>query len=223
MERIRFIATFKNLKKFKALLNTLKELLLDLTIVIDIEKMSIIGISEDKKVMVDVFFPKDVFSKYECHTEKIMVCIDSKKFYKSIQKIANKSVMSLFIDETDYNEGIVSYIGLVYNNKNITKIKLQEIETEMIMKNSIYEVEVIMKSLKFHNCVFSITESDETKIFIDDKEICFKTIGEFSKNVIIEEIEHLSSTCKGVIRSTFNSSNLKIVIKATQIDRKSVV
>ena len=91
-----FIAETTEVKTIKTLFGTLKNLLIDLNIVITKNKISIVGFSNSNDVLVDVVMNAIDFDNYNCIPEKIMICINAQNLYKIISTASNNSTLSLF-------------------------------------------------------------------------------------------------------------------------------
>ena len=120
------------------LFSALKDLVPDVTMIIDKNGMKIINFDKNHTTLVAV---KIKFEKHECNPDKIVVCANSLHLFKLISNTSNDDLFSMFIDKNDYHDGSVSHLGLQYDNGKISqcnnyKLRLFEPEDSVVSNKS---------------------------------------------------------------------------------------
>lgn len=94
----------------------LKEIVTDLNIVIDKDKLKITNYDRTHTALVDVCLK---FDTHICRPSKIMICANSLKLSKLISLATNQDVLRLHIPVSEYMDGNVSNLGIQYENASI--------------------------------------------------------------------------------------------------------
>ena len=58
----------------------------------------------------------DKFELYECDYDKIIIGVNMFHLFKLINSIDNDDTLTIYIEKDDFNDGIVSYLGLKFEN-----------------------------------------------------------------------------------------------------------
>ena len=114
------------------LFSALKDLVPDITMIVDKNGLKIINFDKNHTTLVAV---KVLFDKHICVPDKIVVCANSLHLFKLISNTSNDDLFSMYIDKEDYHDGSVSHLGLQYDNDKINqcnnyKLRLYEPEDD---------------------------------------------------------------------------------------------
>ena len=99
------------------LYSALKDLVPDVTMIIDKNGMKIINFDKNHTTLVAV---KMKFEKHECTPDKIVICANSLHLFKLISNTSNDDLFSMYIDKEDYHDGSESI--WVYNTTTVRLI-----------------------------------------------------------------------------------------------------
>jgi proliferating cell nuclear antigen len=170
------------------LYSALKDLVPDVTMIIDKEGMKIINFDKNHTTLVAV---KMKFEKHECIPDKIVICANSLHLFKLISNTSNDDLFSMYIDKDDYNEGSISHLGLQYDNGKINqcnnyKLRLFEPEEdELEVPEVSYSAIIHMPSAGFQKIIRDLTGlSDRIKIESVGDDLIFSCEGHFAKSRI---------------------------------------
>ena len=59
------------------------------------------------------------FEQYLCKPEKIVICANALHLFKVISTMSNDDTLTMYIEIIDYHDGIVTHLGLQYDNGGI--------------------------------------------------------------------------------------------------------
>ena len=170
------------------LYSALKDLVPDVTMIIDKDGMKIINFDKSHTTLVAV---RMKFEKHECTPDKIVICANSLHLFKLISNTSNDDLFSMYIDREDYNEGSVSYLGLQYDNGKIQqcnnyKLRLFEPEEdELEVPEVTYSAIIHMPSTGFQKIIRDLTGlSDRIKIESVGDDLIFSCEGQFARSKI---------------------------------------
>ena len=127
-----FSAILINSKNFKILCSVLKDLSIDITMIITND--SIVISSIDKNILISIKLPSTSFSYFHNLQQRIKININTINLYKIISRI-QKNQIELFIEE----EHFINYIA------NILSIKIDNIIIELSLLENEKEELNIMK------------------------------------------------------------------------------
>jgi proliferating cell nuclear antigen len=170
------------------LYSALKDLVPDVTMIIDKEGMKIINFDRNHTTLVAV---RMKFEKHECVPDKIVICANSLHLFKLISNTSNDDLFSMYIERDDYREGSVSHLGLQYDNGKINqcnnyKLRLFEPEEdELEVPEVSYSAIIHMPSVGFQKIIRDLTGlSDRIKIESVGDDLIFSCEGQFAKSRI---------------------------------------
>lgn len=170
------------------LYSALKDLVPDVTMIIDKEGMKIINFDRNHTTLVAV---RMKFEKHECVPDKIVICANSLHLFKLISNTSNDDLFSMYIDKEDYRDGSVSHLGLQYDNGKINqcnnyKLRLFEPEEdELEVPEVSYSAIIHMPSVGFQKIIRDLTGlSDRIKIESVGDDLIFSCEGQFAKSRI---------------------------------------
>lgn len=170
------------------LYSALKDLVPDVTMIIDKDGMKIINFDRNHTTLVAV---RMKFEKHECVPDKIVICANSLHLFKLISNTSNDDLFSMYIDKEDYRDGSVSHLGLQYDNGKINqcnnyKLRLFEPEEdELEVPEVSYSAIIHMPSVGFQKIIRDLTGlSDRIKIESVGDDLIFSCEGQFAKSRI---------------------------------------
>ena len=112
---------------FRTLMTALKDILLETNITFTPEGIKIINMDKSHTILVHLALNASNFEKYECSLPKIVIGVNMFHLFKLINTIDNDDTLMLYIDKTDYTDGIVQFLGLKFENGDIKQQKIQKL------------------------------------------------------------------------------------------------
>jgi len=215
---------------FRTLMIALKDILLESNITFTSEGIKLINMDKTHTILVHMFLDAVNFEHFYCKYPKIVIGVNMFHLFKLINTIDNNDVLTIFIEEDDYSEGIVTNLCLKFENGDINQCKIQKlklIEPE--------EIELDVPDVKFSS-IINLPSSDFQKIIRDlsnlsdrleiksvSNELIFKCKGSFAEAEIrraeqkgIMEFVEKPDDIK-VIQGEFSLKNLSYFIKCTNL------
>ena len=215
---------------FRTLMTALKDILLETNITFDKTGIRIINMDKSHTILAHLFLNAENFEFYECKKDKIIIGVNMFHLFKLINTIDNDDTLTIYIENADYVDGIVSHLALKFENGDIKQCKTQKLRL----------IEPEMEELQYPNVKFSsiinLPSSDFQKIIrdlscISDKieiksignELIFKCSGQFASAEIhrTESDGNMSFILKQdstkIIQGEFSLKNLGYFIKCTNL------
>ena len=112
---------------FRTLMTALKDILLETNITFEPDGMRIINMDKSHTILVHLFLAAKNFEFYECKKDKIIIGVNMFHLFKLINTIENEETLTIYIENSDYVDGIVSYLTLKYENGEIKQCKTQKL------------------------------------------------------------------------------------------------
>jgi len=122
------------IQPIRNMITAIKDILTDATITFTKDGMKIINFDKTHTILVNVTLNSYKFEQYDCEPEKIIVCANTLHLFKVISTMSNDDTLSMYIDKADYHDGVVSHLGLQYDNGDIKQCysqKLRLIDPDM--------------------------------------------------------------------------------------------
>ena len=152
-----FSAIVKNSKNFKILCSVLKDLSIDIIMIIT---DSIIISSIDKTILLSICLPLSSFSYFNNLQQRIQININTINLYKIISRI-QKNQIELFIEEDHFINSIANILSIKIDNIIIElsllenekeELNIMKIDYELIFTNKyiIYRFIYIKHSFKIY-------------------------------------------------------------------------
>ena len=219
---------------FRTLMAALKDILLETNIIFTKQGIKIINMDKSHTILVHLSLEAHNFELYESKMDKIIIGVNMFHLFKLINSIDNDDTLTIYIEETDYTDGIVQYLGLKFENGSIKQHKIQKLR--LIEPDS---DELAVPDVKFSS-VLNLPSADFQKIIrdlsaISDKieikyiatqdgvELIFKCTGGFAQaeirrtesdgNMQFIKKQELSK----IIQGEFSLKNLSYFIKCTNL------
>ena len=219
---------------FRTLMTALKDILLETNIIFSKEGIKIINMDKSHTILAHLFLNAENFEVYDCNMEKIIIGVNMFHLFKLINTIDNNDTLTIYIEENDYTDGIVQFLGLKFENGDIKQHKIQKLR---LIEPDTEELNV--PDVKFSS-VLNLPSADFQKIIrdlscISDKieiksiatnegvELIFKCVGAFATAEIRRteadgsmEFIHKQEVSK-IIQGEFSLKNLGYFIKCTNL------
>jgi len=214
----------------RTLMSALKDLLFETNITFQKDGIRIINMDKSHTMLAHLFLEASKFELYECHKDKIIIGVNMFHLFKLISSIDNDDMLTMYIENKDYNDGIVSYLGLKFENGDIKQCKTQKLRLIEPDPDELVEPEVTFSS------VINLPSADFQKIIRDlscisekleiksvGNELIFRCSGQFATAEVrrVEsdgsmEFIHKQDASK-VIQGEFSLKNLGYFIKCTNL------
>jgi len=215
---------------FRTLMTALKDILLETNICFQPDGIRIINMDKSHTILAHLFLDAHNFEFYECKKEKIIIGVNMFHLFKLINSIDNDDTLTIYIENADYVDGIVSHLALKFENGEIKQCKTQKLR---LIEPELDELEY--PDVKFSS-VINLPSADFQKIirdlsYISEKleiksvgnELIFKCSGQFATAEVrrVESDESMKfiqkqSTSK-IIQGEFSLKNLSYFIKCTNL------
>ncbi len=212
---------------FKVLITALKDILLETNITFEKSGMKIVNMDKSHTILVHLNLLAENFEFFNCNKDKIIIGVNMNHLFKLINTIDNDETLSIYIDNDDYNEGIVENLTLKFENKNkeqckIQKLKLIEPDAEDLSIPDVKFSSVInLPSCDFQKIIRDLNNISEIlEIKSIDNQLIFKCNGSFATAEIIKsESQDMGMIQKSnkVIQGFYSLKNLNYFIKCTNL------
>ena len=215
---------------FRTLMTALKDILLETNITFEQDGMRIINIDKSHTILVHLFLPAENFEFYECKKDKIIIGVNMFHLYKLINTIENEETLNIYIENTDYVDGIVSYLSLKYENGEIKQCKTQKLRLiepdpeELQYPDVKFSSIINLPSVDFQKIIRDLScISDKLEIKSVGNELIFKCSGQFASAEIhrTESDGSMGFITKQdiskIIQGEFSLKNLGYFIKCTNL------
>ena len=218
----------------RTLMTALKDILLETNIMFTPEGIKIINMDKSHTILAHLSLHADRFEFYECKKDKVVIGVNMLHLYKLINTIDTDDTLTIYIDEADYTDGVVQYLGLKFENCDIKQQKVQKLR---LIEPEVDELAV--PDVKFSS-VLNLPAADFQKIIrdlscISDKieirsiatpdgaELIFKCRGAFAEAEIRRaesdgSMEYVQKQEQHkIIQGEFSLKNLGYFIKCTNL------
>ena len=219
---------------FRTLITALKDILLETYISFTPDGLKIINMDKSHTILAHLSLNAKNFEHYECSQPKIVIGVNMFHLFKLINTIDNDDTLTIYIEEDDYTDGIVQYLGLKFENGDIKQQKIQKLR---LIEPETDELEV--PDVNFSS-VLNLPSSDFQKIIrdlscISDKieiksvatsegaELIFKCSGGFAQAEVRRaesdgSMEYIIKQDNSkIIQGEFSLKNLSYFIKCTNL------
>tara|TARA_B100000902_G_C27278423_1_gene900206 strand:+ start:472 stop:1290 length:819 start_codon:yes stop_codon:yes gene_type:complete len=215
----------------RTLMTALKDILLETNITFKPDGMRIINMDKSHTILAYLYLRAEQFELFECKKEKIIIGVNMFHLFKLINTIDNDDTLSLYIEETDYIDGVVQNLGLRFENGDIKQCKTQKLrliepETEELEIPDVKFSSILnLPSADFQKIIRDLTcISDKLEIKSVGNELIFKCTGQFASAEIrrtesdgnMEFIKKNDDSGK-IIQGEFSLKNLNYFIKCTNL------
>jgi proliferating cell nuclear antigen len=218
------------IQPIRNMITAIKDILTDATITFTKEGMKIINFDKTHTILVDIMLEAKNFELYKCIPEKIIVCANTLHLFKVISTMSNDDTLSMYIENTDYHDGIVSHLGLQYDNGEIKqcysqKLRLIEPDTdELVVPNVEYSTVINLPTADFQKIIRDMNGiSDRIEIRSVGNDLIFSCEGNFASSRIYRSesdgnMEFIQKPGADVIiQGEFSLKSLSHFIKCTPL------
>lgn len=219
---------------FKTLITALKDILLETNIVFQQDGIKIINMDKTHSILAHLHLEADKFEEYYCKFPKVIIGVNMQQLFKLINSIDTNDTLTIYIDNEHYEDGIVKYLGLKFENGNIRQCKTQLLkvidhdpeENNIMQQSYSYSTIINMPSSDFQKIVRDMSSlSNKIEIKCVEDEIIFSLDGPFAKVIIQrkegEEDNNIKfpkkSSDHSIVHGEFNLKFLSYFIKCTSL------
>jgi proliferating cell nuclear antigen len=215
---------------FRTLMTALKDILLETNITFEPDGIRIINMDKSHTILAHLHLAAQNFEFYECKKEKIIIGVNMFHLFKLINSIDNDDTLTIYIENNDYADGIVSHLALRFENGNIKQCKTQKLkliepeQDELEVPDVKFSSIINLPSADFQKIIRDLScISDKLEIKSVGNELIFKCQGQFASAEIhrAEADESMKFILKQdsskVIQGEFSLKNLGYFIKCTNL------
>jgi proliferating cell nuclear antigen len=218
------------IQPIRNMITAIKDILTDATITFTKDGMKIINFDKTHTILVNVILNAHKFEQYDCKPDKIIVCANTLHLFKVISTMSNDDTLSMYIDKADYHDGIVSHLGLQYDNGDIKqcysqKLRLIEPDTEeLVVPDVEYSTIINLPTTDFQKIIRDLNGiSDRIEIKSVGNDLIFSCEGNFASSKIYRSesdgnMEFIQkSDASVIIQGEFSLKSLSHFIKCTPL------
>jgi len=215
---------------FRTLITALKDILIETNISFQPDGIRIINMDKSHTILVHLYLEAQNFELFECKKEKIVIGVNMFHLFQLINSIDNEDTLTIYIENSDYKDGVVTHLALKFENGGIKQYKTQKLrliepDTEELQYPEVKFSSIInLPSSDFQKIIRNLTViSDKLEIKSVGSELIFKCAGQFASAEIhrAEADGSMSYTLKQdsskVIQGEFSLKNLGYFIKCTNL------
>lgn len=214
---------------FRTLMTALKDILLETNITFQADGMRIINMDKSHTILVHLFLRASNFEVYECLHDKIVIGVNMFHLFKLISSIDNDDTLTIYIEQSDYNNGIVNNLGLKFENGDVKQCKIQKLRLiepdpdELEIPNVSFSAIINLPSTDFQKIVRDLScISDKIEISSVSDELIFRCRGTFATAEVrrVESDGHMAfiqQDNRKIIQGNFSLKTLGYFIKCTNL------
>ena len=215
---------------FRTLMTALKDILMETNITFEPDGIRIINMDKSHTILAHLYLAAQNFEFYECKKEKIIIGVNMFHLFKLINSIDNDDKLTIYIENNDYVDGIVSHLALKFENGEIKQCKTQKLrliepEPEELQYPDVKFSSIInLPSADFQKIIRDLScISEKLEIKSVGNELIFKCSGQFaSAEIHRAEADGsmgfiLKQDSSKVIQGEFSLKNLGYFIKCTNL------
>lgn len=198
---------------FRTLMTALKDILLDTNIIFTKEGIKILNMDKTHTIFLHLNLNADNFEFFECKQDKIIIGVNMYHLFKLINSIDNDDTLIIYIENDDYKDGVVSELGLRFENGDIKQSKIQKLRLIEPDKDDLsYDYGKIAE----YNSILNMPSSDFQKIIRDLSNISDKLEIKSAENEIIFKCHGQYASAE--IRRTESDTSMRFIQKSTEIN-----
>jgi proliferating cell nuclear antigen len=215
---------------FRTLMTALKDILLETNITFEPDGIRIINMDKSHTILAHLYLAAQNFEFYECKRDKIIIGVNMFHLFKLINSIDNDDTLTIYIENSDYVDGIVSHLALKFENGAIKQCKTQKLrliepEPEELQYPDVKFSSIInLPSADFQKIIRDLScISDKLEIKSVGNELIFKCTGQFASAEIHRAESDgsmgfiLKQDSSKIIQGEFSLKNLGYFIKCTNL------
>ena len=215
---------------FRTLMTALKDILLETNITFQKDGIRIINMDKSHTILAHLHLNAENFEKYECKKDKIIVGVNMFHLFKLINSIDNDDTLTMYIEDKDYYDGVVSYLGLKFENGDIKQCKTQKLRLiepdseDLIEPDVTFSSVINLPSSDFQKIIRDLScISDRLEIKSVGNELYFRCEGQFASAEVCRaesdgSMEFIQKQdASKIIQGEFSLKNLGYFIKCTNL------
>jgi proliferating cell nuclear antigen len=215
---------------FRTLMTALKDILLETNISFQPDGIRIINMDKSHTILVHLYLAASNFEFYECKKEKIIIGVNMFHLFKLINSIDNDDTLTIYIENADYYDGIVSHLALKFENGDIKQCKTQKLkliepeQDELEVPDVKFSSIINLPSADFQKIIRDLScISDKLEIKSVGNELIFKCQGQFASAEIHRAESDgsmgfiVKQDSSKIIQGEFSLKNLGYFIKCTNL------
>ena len=167
---------------FRTLMTALKDILLETNITFQPDGIRIINMDKSHTILAHLHLASQNFEFYECKKEKIIIGVNMFHLFKLINSIDNDDTLTIYIEKSDYNDGIVSadFQKIIRDLSCISdKLEIKSVGSELIFKCSGQFASAEIHRAESDGSMGFILKQDSSKVI--QGEFSLKNLGYFIK------------------------------------------
>ena len=181
-------------------------------------------------MLAHLFLAAENFELYECSKEKIIIGVNMFHLFKLINSIDNDDTLTMYIENDDYADGVVSHLTLKFENGDIKQCKTQKLrliepDTEELQYPDVSFSSIInLPSVDFQKIIRDLScISDKIEIKSVGNELIFRCAGQFASAEIHRAESDgsmaflLKQDSSKIVQGEFSLKNLGYFIKCTNL------
>ena len=112
----------------RTLMTAAKDILLETNITFQQDGIRIINMDKSHTILFYLHLEAKNFEFYECKKDKIIIGVNMFHLFKLINTIDNDDTLTIYIENNDYVDGVVSELSLNFENGEIKQYKTQKLK-----------------------------------------------------------------------------------------------
>lgn len=219
---------------FRTLMAALKDILLETNITFTRDGIKIINMDKSHTILAHLNLDAKQFESFECKMDKIVIGVNMLHLFKLINTIDNDDTLTIYIEQCDYTDGVVQYLGLKFENGDIKQQKYQKLRLiepeheELEVPHVTFSSVLNMPSSDFQKIIRDlscISDKIEIRSIVgnDGAELIFKCRGGFAEAEVWRaesdgSMQYLKKQDENkIIQGVFSLKNLGYFIKCTNL------
>lgn len=227
-ENVLTIQTF-HVGPIRILFAALKEMLVQTNIKFDQNGIQIVDMDDSQMMLINLNLIAEKFQIYECKKEKIVIGVNLPNLFKLISQIEPNDVFTMYIDKCDYEDGVVKYLCLRFDNGSIKQVrtyKLRLVEpdnTGVIFPTIKYKSVINLPSADFQKIIRDMSAlSKQIEIRSASLDLFFKCTTNTGECETIrsesnENMSFVQHDPNSITQGRFSLTNLNYFIKCTAL------
>ena len=219
------------IQPIRNMITAIKDILTDATITFTKEGIRIINFDKTHTILVNVVLHANKFEQYVCKPDKIVICANTLHLFKVISTMSNDDTLTMYIENCDYHDGVVSHLGLQYDNGDIRqcysqKLRLIEPDTEeLVIPDIEYTTVINLPSADFQKSIRDLSAiSDRIEIKSVGSDLIFSAEGSFASSKIYRsemdsfmEFTQRPQDPSSIVQGVFSLKSLTNFIKCSPL------
>jgi|UniRef100_A0A6C0LH22 proliferating cell nuclear antigen len=219
---------------FRTLMTALKDILLETNITFTPDGIKIINMDKSHTILAHLSLHADKFETFDCKLDKIIIGVNMLHLFKLINTIDNDDTLTIYIEESDYMDGVVQYLGLKFENGDIKQQKFQKLRLiepeheELVVPEVMFSSVLNLPAADFQKTIRDlscISDKIEIRSVIGSEgaELIFKCSGGFAQAEVRRaesdgSMQYIKTQDKSkIIQGEFSLKNLGYFIKCTNL------